>query len=135
VAGYCVRLGLPRRHVWSVAALGALTVVLEEGLTGATADFDRYARIALAALVIGTSGRLFARWTGARATIWQVPSILPAPATLLWLLADNDAMRQTLQGQARETAFLIGVGVASGDILTSSGERLLRPRKSPPPHI
>jgi hypothetical protein len=59
----------------------------------------------------------------------MVPAILPllpAPSTLLPLLAETEPARQArqaLQRVAAETAFLIGVGVASGSILIETSLR------------
>jgi len=56
----------------------------------------------------------------------RVPAILPllpAPVTLLPLLPETEAAQNALQGEALQTAFLIGVGVASGDILVSTYQR------------
>jgi uncharacterized membrane protein YjjB (DUF3815 family) len=69
--------------------------------------------------MIGVAGALLARRSRAPTAIWTVPAILPllpAPATLLPLLAETYQEREALQGQALGTAFAIGVGVASGSI-------------------
>jgi hypothetical protein len=50
--------------------------------------------------------------------LWIVPAILPllpAPATLLRLLAEPEAAQQALQGQALTIAFAIGAMTARGD--------------------
>jgi hypothetical protein len=49
--------------------------------------------------------------------LWIVPAILPllpAPATLLRLLAETEAAQQALQGQALTIAFAIGAMTALG---------------------
>jgi hypothetical protein len=71
-------------------------------------------------------GRLLAHRSRAPAALWMVPAILPllpAPSTLLPALAQTEPARQALQGLAAETAFLIGVGVASGSILVETFQR------------
>ena len=101
-------------------------MVLARGLTPLSADLSRSARTLLAALVIGVVGRLLANRSQAPAALWMVPAILPllpAPSTLLPALADTEPARQALQGLAAETAFLIGVGVASGSILVETYQR------------
>ena len=126
VCAYAVRLAVPSRAVVSVAALGALAVFISQGLGPASAELDRNTRTLVAALVIGVFGRLLAQRADAPAALWLVPAILPllpAPTTMLPLLAESEAAQQALQGQALATAFLIGVGVASGDILVATYQR------------
>jgi uncharacterized membrane protein YjjP (DUF1212 family)/uncharacterized membrane protein YjjB (DUF3815 family) len=124
VAAYAVRLGVPRSAILSGALIGALAVVIANGLIPIADQLDRSARVLLAALVIGAIGGLLARRSRTPAALWIVPAILPllpAPATLLPLLAGTEEAQQALQGQALATAFAIGVGVASGEILISLG--------------
>jgi hypothetical protein len=86
VACYACRVGVPRRTLLSVAALGAVAVVLTQGLTPVSADLSRIARTLLAALVIGAVGRMLAHRSGAPAALWMVPAILPllpSPSTLV----------------------------------------------------
>jgi uncharacterized membrane protein YjjP (DUF1212 family) len=126
VAFYACRLGVPRRALWLAATLGAIAVVLTRGLTPLSADLSRSARTLLAALVIGIVGTMLAHRSQAPAALWMVPAILPllpAPSTLLPALAQTEPARQALQGLAAETAFLIGVGVASGSILVETFQR------------
>jgi hypothetical protein len=69
---------------------------------------------------------LLANRSQAPATLRMVPAILPllaAPSTLLPALAETEPARQALQGLAAETAFLIGVGVASGSIVVETYQR------------
>jgi uncharacterized membrane protein YjjP (DUF1212 family) len=126
VAAYSVRIGVPARVVGSAAALGALAVLVANGFAPGFDDLDRNARTLVAALLIGVLGRLLAGRFETPSALWIVPAILPllpAPATLLPLLAPSDEVRQLLQGQALTTAFLIGVGVATGDILAGTYQR------------
>ena len=118
----------------SVVILGALSVVIAQGFTPLFDDLSRNARILLAAVVIGALGTYLAHRRRTPAAIWTVPAILPllpAPATLLPLLAATDkAAEQALQGQALETAFAIGVGVASGSIIVRDLPAVPRPVSS-----
>jgi hypothetical protein len=83
--------------------------------------------------VIGVVGTLLAHRSWAPAAIWMVPAILPlpAPATLLPRLAETEAAQHGLQGQALQTAFAIGVCIASGSFLITTCQRytkrVLRP--------
>jgi uncharacterized membrane protein YjjB (DUF3815 family) len=126
VAFYACSLGVPRRALLSAATLGAIAVVLTRGLTPLSADLSRSARTLLAALVIGIVGTRLAHRSQAPAALWMVPAILPllpAPSTLLPALAQTEPAHKALQGLAAETAFLIGVGVASGSILVETFQR------------
>jgi len=117
---------VPARTLLSVVVLGALAVVIAQGFTPLFDDLSRNARTLLAAVLIGALGTYLAHRRRAPAAIWTVPAILPllpAPATLLPLLAETEAARQALQGQALETAFVIGVGVASGSIIVATYQR------------
>ncbi len=114
--------------------MGALAVLLAEGLTPVSADLSRQTRTLFAAVLIGVVGTLLAHRSWAPTAIWMVPAILPllpAPATLLPLLAETGAAQHGLQGQALQTAFAIGVGIASGSFLITTYQRytkrVLRP--------
>jgi hypothetical protein len=74
----------------------------------------------IATVFIGAVGRLLARHYGAPAAIWVVPAVLPLlPGLQLVqaMLADTDAARISGLAAAAGTAFVIGTGVAMGDIL------------------
>lgn len=123
VSGYAIRLGVPRDVLASVALLGGLIVLVAEGVFDLAARTDPNVRTLVAALLVGLVGRTLANRWDRPAAIWLAPTILPllpAPATLLPLLAETEQAREALQGQALATAFLIGVGVASGDIVASA---------------
>jgi uncharacterized membrane protein YjjP (DUF1212 family) len=123
VALYAVRVGVPQHKLASVAALGALAVVIAEGLTPVSSYLSQISRTLLAALAIGVLGRWLAHRSGAPGALWMVPAILPllpSPSTLLPLLAETETARQALQGRAMETAFAIGVGVACGSIVVAT---------------
>ena len=126
VAFNACRLGVASRRLLSVVVLGALAVVIAQGFTALFDDLSRNARTLLAAVVIGALGTYLAHRRRTPAAIWTVPAILPllpAPATLLPLLTATEAAQQALQGQALETAFVIGVGVASGSIIVATYQR------------
>jgi uncharacterized membrane protein YjjB (DUF3815 family) len=126
VAFNACRLGVPPRRLLSVVVLGALSVVIAQGFTPLFDDLSRNARTLLAAVVIGALGTYLAHRRRTPAAIWTVPAILPllpAPATFLPLLAATDAGGQALQGQALQTAFAIGVGVAPGSIIVATYQR------------
>jgi uncharacterized membrane protein YjjB (DUF3815 family) len=104
----------------------AKAMVLAQGLTSLSADLSRLPRTLLGSVVIGVIGTLLAHRSAAPTAIWTAPPILPllpAPATLLPLLAETEAAQQALQGQAVQTAFAIGVGVASGSIIVATYQR------------
>lgn len=123
VLSYSCRLGVPVRWLLTVTALGAIAVIIAQGFVAASADIRPITRTLLASLTIGIAGTLLSRRSAVPAAIWLVPPILPllpAPATLLPLLADTEAAQQALQGEALRSAFAIGVGVASGSVLVAT---------------
>ncbi|CCH78561.1 membrane hypothetical protein [Nostocoides japonicum T1-X7] len=135
VTCYALRLAVPWRVVVTVAILGAVVVVLGRGMTPLTAGMGQQLRTLVAALTVGVLGQTLAHRARQPAALWLVPTILPllpAPSTLLPLLAETEAARQALQGQALATAFSIGVGVGCGSILLEtsarSWPRLIHPR-------
>jgi len=141
VTFYACRLTVPWRVLPTVAGLGVLAVLLGQGLTPLTADLAPPVRTLVAALTLGVLGQLLAHRSAQPAALWQVPAILPllpAPATLLPLMAETDAARDALQGQALATAFAIGVGVACGSIVIEtyarSRFRLLHPLRAQADH-
>jgi uncharacterized membrane protein YjjB (DUF3815 family) len=132
-AAYCVRLGVPPRIVPTDALLAAIALLIGAGLTPATANLDPNARTLTAALVIGAAGRHLAQRWLRPAPLFLVPSILPllpSPVTLLPHLAAMLETPKDLLTQALTTAFLIGAGVASGDILMSAYQRRRASRSS-----
>jgi uncharacterized membrane protein YjjP (DUF1212 family)/uncharacterized membrane protein YjjB (DUF3815 family) len=125
-AAYCVRLGVPPRIVPADALLAAAALLIGAGLIPAAANLDPNARTLAAALMIGAAGRFLAhRWVRP-VPLFLVPSILPllpSPVTLLPRLAGMLETPKDLLAQALTTAFLIGAGVASGDILVAAYQR------------
>ena len=76
-----------------------------------------------AAIIIGVVGRLLARRSKAPAALWVVPAILPLlPGLQLVqaMLAPTDVERVAGLLAAAGAAFLVGTGVASGDILVQA---------------
>ena len=126
VAFNACRLGAPPRRLASVVAIGAAAVIIDQGVTPVFSNLTRDARTLLAAVVVGVLGTLLAHRWRTPAVVWTVPAILPllpAPATLLPLLADTGEAQDRLHGQAVTTAFVIGVGVASGSIVVATYQR------------
>lgn len=123
VGAYSIKLGVPRNALVSVVGLGALVALTMEDRLPILSEVSHEGLTVLGALITGIVGRSFALGRGLPPALWLVPAILPllpAPATLLPLLAASEEARNALQSQAFATAFLIGVGVASGDILVSA---------------
>lgn len=117
---------MPRRALVSVAALGAAATLIAQGYTPLFEDLGRPARTLIAALGDRELGTALARRSRLPAAIWTVTAILPllpAPASLLPLLAESSNAQDALQSQAAETAFAIGVGVASGSIALATYQR------------
>jgi uncharacterized membrane protein YjjP (DUF1212 family) len=134
VLAYACRLGVPVRWLLTVTALGAVAVIIAQGLTPSSADVRPITRTLIASLTIGIVGTLLSRRSAVPAAIGLVAPILPllpAPATLLPLLAETEAAQQALQGQALRSAFTIGVGVASGSVLVATYMRYGRPTLQP----
>jgi len=130
VAFYAVGLGVPRRGLLSAAVLGGVAVAIGAGM--ATGVFGR--QTLLAALAVGVLGRLIARRMEAPATLLMVPAILPllpGLAIVQAMLAETQVQQIALLGDALGTAFAIGVGVASGDIVVATyqglRERIVEP--------
>lgn len=126
VGAFAVRLGVPRGYVASAALLGAVAwisfiALAEIGIV------DRFAAILGASIAIGVVGRLLAQRFHAPAALWIVPAVLPLLPGLQIvqaMLANTDAARIGGLLSAAGTAFLIGTGVASGDIIVSTIRRL-----------
>ena len=120
VAAYAVQLGVPSRAVAQAAAVGAIGWLLVRATTAQFGLLDVSIATLAATVVIGILGRLLAGSRGAPAAIWVVPAILPLlPGLQLVqaMLAETDAARISGLAAAAGTAFVIGTGVAIGDIL------------------
>jgi uncharacterized membrane protein YjjB (DUF3815 family) len=131
VGGYAIRLGDPRAAVVSASIVGAiawLAVIrmLDAGIDPAVATL-------VSALAIGIVSRVIGVRSQAPAALWAVPAVLPllpGLQTVEALLAHSDAARIVGLVGAAGTAFLIGAGVASGDIVVTTVRRM-RARVTP----
>lgn len=126
---YSCQLGIPANGLIPAALLGAIAVLITRGTETNSTHVDALAGTLIAAVVIGSSGQALAQRSSRPPALWLVPAILPllpAPATLIPLLAETEAARQALQGRALSTAFCIGVGVAVGSIAVEAWSRYSR---------
>jgi uncharacterized membrane protein YjjP (DUF1212 family) len=120
VAAYAVQLGVPPRTVAQAATLGAAGWLLYRATIGPLGQLDVSVGTLASTVFIGVVGRMLARRFGAPAALWVVPAILPLLPGLQMvqaMLADTEAARLNGLVAAAGTAFLIGTGVAIGDIL------------------
>ena len=120
VAAFAVQLGVPVRAVGQAAAIGAGGWLLHQGSLGPLAGLDPGVATFAATIVIGVLGRMLARRYGAPAALWVVPAILPLlPGLQLVqaMLAETESARLSGLIGALGTGFLIGTGVATGDVL------------------
>jgi uncharacterized membrane protein YjjP (DUF1212 family) len=127
VAGYTVRLGMPVRTVAGAATLGALAWLLYILLVDVRQLADASGATFLAAIAVGVVGRLVALRARAPAALWVVPAILlllPGLQLVSAMLAITNAARIDGLLAAATTAFLLGTGVASGDIIVATARRL-----------
>jgi uncharacterized membrane protein YjjP (DUF1212 family) len=136
VGGFAIQLGVPRREVAFAGALGAIVWMLHAGAI-AGANGDTAIATVLAAVLIGAAGRLIAQWRHVPPVLFVVPAILPLlPGLLLVqaMLATTDIARVAGLIDAIAAALLVGVGVATGDILAWTAarvrERVLAPAVS-----
>jgi len=120
VGAYAVRLGVPPLAMAQASAVGALGWLLYQATTAPTRLLDVGIATLGVTIVIGVLGRLLARRYGAPAALWVVPAILPLlPGLQLVqaMLAETNVARVDGLIAAAGTAFVIGTGVAMGDIL------------------
>jgi len=120
VGAYALQLDVPRRAVAQAALVGAAGWLLWRATTVPIGALDVSVATLAATTFIGILGRLLARRIGAPAALWVVPAILPfLPGLQLVqaMLANTDAARVSGLLAAAGTAFLVGTGVALGDIL------------------
>jgi uncharacterized membrane protein YjjP (DUF1212 family) len=123
VVAYAIQLGVPREVLPWTAGVAVVGVAIGAGLVP-TGGLDPTLP---AALAIGVLGRLAARHLDTPATLIAVPAILPLLPGLTIvqaMLAPLQAVQIALLSEALVTAFAIGVGVASGDIIVASLQRL-----------
>ncbi len=124
VAAYALQLAVPRFAIPWTALLGAVAWTIYS-LLGNGPEAGTF----LAAAVVGGAGRLLAQHYRAPATLWVVPStltLLPGLALVVALLAPVDAERFAGLWHAVLIAFMLGVGVAAGDIAVTTVFRLRR---------
>jgi uncharacterized membrane protein YjjP (DUF1212 family) len=122
VGAFAVQLGVPRRSVLPAALLGAVGWLLYLAATDVN-HVDAAVATFAAAIAIGAVGRLLARWQSTPAALYVVPAVLPllpGLALVRAMLAETDAARVSGLIDAILIAFLIGVGVASGDIFVTT---------------
>jgi len=121
VAAYAVQLGVPARAVGQAAAIGAVGWLVSRAATPLpVGQVDAGVATFGATIFIGILGRIFTRRSGAPPALLVVPAILPLlPGLQLVqaMLAETDAARINGLLGAIGTAFVIGTGVALGDIL------------------
>jgi uncharacterized membrane protein YjjP (DUF1212 family) len=120
VAFYAIGLGVPKRVLLTSSLVGAIATLVGEGLL---TSFSVVGEVFAAAVVVGVLGRVFARRVGAPWTLWAVPAVLvllPGLAIVRAMLAPTTTLQVAGLVDALLTAFAIGVGVASGDIVVST---------------
>ena len=120
VAFYAIGLGVPTKVLLTCSLVGAIATLVGEGLV---TTFAYIGDVLVAALVVGVLGRLFSRRLDAPWTLWAVPAVLvllPGLTIVRAMLATSAVLQVSLLADALLTAFAIGVGVASGDIVVST---------------
>ena len=108
----------------SCSLVGAFATLVGQGLL---ASFDVVGEVFVAALAVGVLSRLFARRLDAPWTLWAVPAVLvllPGLTIVRAMLAPTVTLQVSLLADALLTAFAIGVGVASGDIVVTTYLRI-----------
>jgi len=131
VGGYAIRLGDPRGAAVGASFLGAIAWIAVIRMRDA--GIDPAVATLVSALAIGVVSRTIAVRAQAPAALWAVPAILPLLPGLQIveaLLSPADAARVVGLVGAAGTAFLIGAGVASGDIVVTTVRRM-RARVTP----
>jgi uncharacterized membrane protein YjjP (DUF1212 family) len=127
VGAFAVTLGVPRRPALQAAALGAVAWLGFIILVGEQGTISASLATLGAAVGIGFLGRILARIGQAPVALWVVPAILPLlPGLQLvrGMLADTNEARITGLAAAAVTAFLIGTGVATGDLAARTLRRV-----------
>jgi uncharacterized membrane protein YjjP (DUF1212 family) len=120
VGAYAIRLGVPPRAVWQAASVGAVAWLFYRSTAIPFGFVDPAAATLVATMLVGALGRILARRFGGVTAVWVVPAILPfLPGLQLVqaMLAETDVARVTGLVNAAGTAFIVGTGVATGDIL------------------
>ena len=120
VGAFAVRLGVPPRAMVEAAILGAAAWLAFIAVSDLGGRVDPALATFGAAVIIGVVGRVLARRSEAPAALWVVPAILPLLPGLQIvqaMLAATEAARVSGLVGAISTAFFIGTGVASGDLI------------------
>ncbi len=119
VAGFAIWLGEPPATVGLAAIIGATGWLVARPFAAPFGPLDPNLALLAATIVIGALGRVAARRRAAPPALWVVPAIMPLlPGLQLVqaMLGADDAARITGLVGAATGAFLIGTGVASGDM-------------------
>lgn len=127
VGAYAVRLGVPTRSIGPAAGLGAAAWLWFAAVTPPLGRLDPGVATLIASVAIGALGRALALRSDRPASLWVVPAVLPLLPGLqivTAMLAPTDLGRVVGLIAAVVTAFLIGVGVASGDIVLLAIRRI-----------
>ena len=133
VGAFAVRLGVPPSAIIGASLLGAFAWWLNGALSGpglttiGLTTIDPTLATLAAAIVIGIVGRLLARREHGAAALWVVPAVLlllPGLQIVTAMLAQTNELRIAGMLAAGGTAFLLGTGVATGDIIVSTARRL-----------
>jgi uncharacterized membrane protein YjjB (DUF3815 family) len=127
VGAYAVRLGVPGSLVAQAGVLGALAWVPFQIVAAPQGPVDRMIAMFGFTVAVGMIGRVLARRFRAPSSLWVVPAVLPFLPGLqivTALLAESDLERLVGLLGAAGTAFVIGTGVAAGDVVMTTLRRL-----------
>ncbi len=128
VGAFAVRLGAPPSAIVAASLLGAFAWWMNGALAGpGPATIDPTLATLAASVVIGIVGRLLAGREHGAAALWVVPAVLlllPGLQIVSAMLAPTNDLRIAGMLAAGGTAFLLGTGVASGDIIVLTARRL-----------
>jgi uncharacterized membrane protein YjjB (DUF3815 family) len=111
---------VPKRVLLTSSLVGALATLVGEGLL---TSFTLIGEVLTAAVVVGVLSRLLSRRMDAPWTLWAVPAVLvllPGLTIVRAMLAVSAVQQVSLLADALLTAFAIGVGVATGDIVVAT---------------
>ncbi len=123
VAAFAVRLGVPARIVGQAGLLGMLAWLPFRAIAFPTGWMDPLVATFAITMGVGMAGRVLARRYQTPTALWVVPAILPFLPGLqivTAMLAESDVDRVVGLLAAAGTAFVIGTGVASGDIVVAT---------------
>ena len=123
VGAYAIRLGVPSSVVGQAAVIGMLAWLPFAAVSFPAGTVDPLAATLALTVAVGMVGRVLARHYQAPASLWVVPAILPFLPGLqivTAMLAESELDRVVGLIAAAGTAFTIGAGVASGDIVVQT---------------